>query len=46
MKDLPKIMRKDQALARLNVKAGDIIRVERESKTAGRSYYYRVVVDG
>lgn len=44
--NLPKILRKDQAISKLSVKAGDIIRIERESKTAGTSNYYRVVIDG
>ena len=44
--DFPKILRKDQGIATLHVKAGDIIRIVRESKTAGTTNYYRVVVDG
>lgn len=43
---LPRIFRKDQAISKLSIKAGDVIRIERESKTAGVSNYYRVVVDG
>ena len=46
LKDLPKILRKDSAISKLNVKSGDVIRIERDSKTAGVSNYYRVVVDG
>lgn len=44
--DLPKIFRKDSAIAKLSVKSGDLVKIERESKTAGISNYYRVVVDG
>lgn len=44
--DLPKILRKDPGIATLHVKAGDVIRMVRESKTAGTTNYYRVVVDG
>ena len=46
MKDLPKIMRSDPAIAKLPLKIGDLIKVERVSKTVGVSSYYRVVVDG
>lgn len=45
-KDLPKILKKDFALTKLNVKEGDIIKIERKSKTAGVSFYYRVVMNG
>ncbi|HLC70516.1 MAG TPA: DNA-directed RNA polymerase subunit H [Candidatus Nanoarchaeia archaeon] len=44
--DLPKIMRTDQALAKISVKSGDVIKIERDSKTAGITQYYRVVIDG
>lgn len=46
LKDLPKILRKDLAISKLSVKSGDVIKIERDSKTAGVSNYYRVVVDG
>ena len=45
-KELPKIMKSDAAIAKLSVKEGDLIKIERESKTAGKAIYYRVVVDG
>ena len=41
----PKIMKDDPAIARLSVKGGDIIKIERESKTAQVSAYYRVVIE-
>ena len=44
-KKLPRILRTDAAIAHLNAKKGDVIKIERESKTAGKSYYYRVVLD-
>ncbi|MEK6939978.1 MAG: DNA-directed RNA polymerase subunit H [Nanoarchaeota archaeon] len=44
--DLPKIMQTDPAIKTLGVKTGDIIKIERESKTAGKSAYYREVVEG
>ena len=43
--DLPKIMQTDPAIKTLGVKAGDIVKIERESKTAGKSAYYREVVE-
>lgn len=42
----PKIFRSDPALSKLNTKVGDMIRIDRVSKTAGTSVYYRVVMDG
>jgi len=44
--DLPKILEQDPAIKHLSAKAGDIIKIERESKTAGKSAYYREVVEG
>lgn len=46
VKELPKIMKDDPAISKLNAKVGDIIKIERKSKTALLSEYYRVVVDG
>lgn len=45
LRDLPKIMERDPAIKSLGVKAGDLIKIERESKTAGKSTYYREVVE-
>ena len=45
-KDLPKIKNSDPSVAKLGVKPGDVIKIERESKTAGQSAYYRVIIDG
>ncbi len=42
----PKIMIDDPAVKKLDVKSGDVIKIERQSKTAGISEYYRVVVEG
>jgi DNA-directed RNA polymerase subunit H len=41
---LPKIHVSDPAIAELDVKVGDIIRVTRKSPTIGEAIYYRVVV--
>lgn len=42
---LPKIFASDPALAKLEIKPGDVIKVTRKSQTSGKSTYYRVVVD-
>lgn len=44
-KQLPKILKTDPAILHFKVQAGDVIKIERKSATAGESYYYRVVVD-
>lgn len=44
--DLPKIMLHDPAIKNLGAKAGDVIKIERESKTAGKSAYYREAIEG
>ena len=45
-KGLPKIFQSDPALAKLEVQPGDIVKIERESKNAGRAFYFRTVVEG
>ncbi len=45
-KEFPKILKDDPAIVGISVKVGDLIRVVRVSKTAGTSFYYRVVIDG
>ncbi len=44
-KSLPRIIKSDPAIAKLGAKLGDVIKIERESQTAGKTVYYRVVVD-
>ena len=46
LNDLPKILPTDPAIEKLNVKAGDVIKITRDSPTAGISIYYRVVANG
>ncbi|NWF95286.1 MAG: DNA-directed RNA polymerase subunit H [Candidatus Thorarchaeota archaeon] len=43
---LPRIMRDDPAAKLLGARPGQVLRIERKSKTAGVAYYYRLVVDG
>lgn len=43
--DLPRIKISDPAIKHLNPKPGDVVRIIRESSTAGISVYYRVVVE-
>lgn len=42
--DLPKIKSTDPVSIALNAKVGDVIEFIRDSPTAGKSKYYRVVV--
>lgn len=42
---LPRISRKDPAIVDLGPKAGDIIKIIRNSQTASKSVYYRVVIN-
>ena len=45
LKELPKISKKDPAIAHLNVKEGDVIKIIRKSPTAGESIFYRGVIN-
>ena len=42
--DLPKIRADDPIAKEIGAKPGDIIRIVRESKTAGKSVVYRLVI--
>lgn len=44
LKQLPKILREDAAIKHLDPKKDDVIKIIRDSPTAGKSIYYRVVV--
>ena len=46
IKDLPKIFINDPAIQDLDVKPGDVIKIERSSPTAGKAIYYRTVIEG
>ena len=41
---LPKILKKDPALRSLEIERGEVIRIIRDSPTAIKSEYYRVVI--
>jgi DNA-directed RNA polymerase subunit H len=43
---LPKILKSDAAIKNLNPEVGEVFKIERESITAGKSFYYRAVVHG
>ncbi len=43
--ELPKINIKDPAIAGLKAKAGDVIKINRQSPTVEETEYYRCVVD-
>ncbi|WP_455392361.1 DNA-directed RNA polymerase subunit H [[Eubacterium] cellulosolvens] len=42
---LPKVYITDPCVKRINAKIGDVIRITRESPTAGVSQFYRLVID-
>jgi DNA-directed RNA polymerase subunit H len=43
--DLPKIERTDAALKQMDVEVGDVIKIKRDSPTAGKTTYYRRVIE-
>jgi len=43
-RELPMIFENDAAIARLDAKPGDVIKIERNSPTAGTAFFYRMVV--
>ena len=44
-KELPKISVNDPAIKHLKLSSGDIVKIVRESKTAGEAVYYRGVTN-
>ncbi|MEK6868704.1 MAG: DNA-directed RNA polymerase subunit H [Nanoarchaeota archaeon] len=45
LKDLPRVLKTDSAIISLDAKPGDVIKITRNSPTAGEAVFYRVVVD-
>ena len=45
IKDLPKISINDAAIADMNLQPGDIVKITRDSATAGTTIFYRVVIE-
>ena len=43
---LPKILSTDPAIVALDPKADEIIKIERDSPTIGKTQFYRRVIDG
>ena len=43
---LPSIRSTDAGIASLDVEVGDVIKIERDSPTAGTTVFYRGVIDG
>jgi len=44
LRQLPRMLVTDPAVAKLGCNVGDIVKIERKSQTAGETVYYRVVV--
>ncbi len=44
MKDLPKILKTDPAIKHLSPKVNDVVKITRNSSTAGKSIFYRGVI--
>ncbi len=42
--ELPKINSKDAAIIDMKLKSGDIVRIERPSRTASKAVFYRAVI--
>ena len=45
IKDLPKISINDAALYELDLKPGDLVKITRNSPVAGKTIFYRVVIE-
>jgi DNA-directed RNA polymerase subunit H len=44
--ELPKILKNDPALKDLSPKVGDVVEITRDSPSAGKAVYYRVIING
>lgn len=45
-KELPAIFKSDPAIGDLEVEEGDVVAIERDSPTVGRTTFYRGVING
>ena len=45
LNNLPRILNKDKAISELKANDGDVIKIERQSPTAGVTKFYRVVIN-
>ena len=45
LKELPRILKSDPAIASLDIKPNDVVKIIRKSQTAGESIFYRGVSD-
>ncbi len=43
--DMPKIKRRDPALRDLDAEVGDVVRIERDSRTTDTAVVYRLVIE-
>lgn len=43
--DLPKISINDAAIVDMDLQPGDMVKVTRDSQTAGKSIFYRIVIE-
>jgi len=43
--DLPKISINDAAIVDMNLEPGDMVKIVRDSATAGKSIFYRIVIE-
>ncbi len=46
VQNLPRILENDPVVQSLGAKTGDVLKITRNSPTAGTSLYYRLVVEG
>ncbi len=46
IKELPKIFTSDPAVSHLDIKQGDVVKITRNSRTCGKTDFYRGVIDG